>query len=321
MLVANAVDRALCVNLSDRFKVVPLETPADLTVFTTITQAKKTNEAAAGLSVATSLGTSFIDTAVPVPIPRIPIGMGSLSIEAEAVDRAGQQQAAILWGKGATMFFGSPRVWKASDAYDLAGKFGDDFASLLIDLPVARTSDGRTVALGQVARQTDSFGPTKIERRDRSRVITVPAAPEGRVLGDAMTDINAGLAKASLPEGITVGVGGDADLMDDTVVSMAVALIMAVIFIYLVLASQFGSFLQPLAIMVSLPLAASGVVLGLIFVGGTLNLYSMIGVVMLMGLVVKNAILLVDNANQQQRAGLPLHEALVEAGLRASGRS
>jgi hypothetical protein len=132
-LVANAVDRALCVSLSDRFKVVTLDTPADLTVRAAVTRATETNEVAAGVSAAASIGVSFVDmgTKVPIPVPRIPIGLGDLSIEAEAVDSSGQQQAAMLWGRGATVFFSSPKASKASDAYDLAAAFGDDFGQLL----------------------------------------------------------------------------------------------------------------------------------------------------------------------------------------------
>jgi hypothetical protein len=130
-LVANAVDRALCVSLSDRFKVVTPDVPADLTVRSNVTRATETDEVAAGVSVAASIGSKFIDTSVPIPTPRIPIGLGEISIEAEAIDRSGQQQAAIVWGRGATAFFSTPRVSKASDAYDLAKEFGDDFATLL----------------------------------------------------------------------------------------------------------------------------------------------------------------------------------------------
>lgn len=132
-LVANALDRALCVSLSDRFDVVPPDAPADLTVRGTVTRATETDEVAAGVSVAASIGAKFVDTGgVPIPTPRIPIGLGDISIEAEAVDRAGRQQAAMVWGKGATAFFSTPRVSKASDAYDLAGAFGEDFADLLV---------------------------------------------------------------------------------------------------------------------------------------------------------------------------------------------
>jgi hypothetical protein len=131
-LVANAVNRALCVSLSDRFKVVTPDVPADLTVRAAVTHATETNEVAAGISVATSIGTKFIDTSVPIPTPRVPIGLGDISIEAEAVDSSGRQQAAMVWGRGATALFSTPRVSKASDAYDLAGAFGEDFANLLV---------------------------------------------------------------------------------------------------------------------------------------------------------------------------------------------
>lgn len=130
-LVATVVSRALCVSLSDRFNVVAPDAAADLTVHATVTQATPTNEVAAGLSVAASLGSSFIDTSVPIPVPRIPFGLGNLSIEAEAVDLTGQQQAAMLWGRGATAVFSSPKMSKAGDAYDLAVAFGEDFAELM----------------------------------------------------------------------------------------------------------------------------------------------------------------------------------------------
>lgn len=180
-------------------------------------------------------------------------------------------------------------------------------------LPLVK-GEGHGITLGDVARLETSVGPAKIERENRARVITIAAALDGRVLGDVMAEIDAGIAAMDLPEGVTVGQDGDAELMDETAASMVMSLSMAVVFIYLVLASQFGSFLQPLAIMAALPLALVGAVIGLMVGGSTMNLYSMIGLVMLMGLVVKNAILLVDNANQHAERGMALHEALLEAG-------
>ncbi|WP_235885114.1 DUF3313 domain-containing protein [Bradyrhizobium frederickii] len=131
ILVANTVSRALCINLSDRFRVVSPDQRADLTVRAAITRATPTDEVAAGVSAAAKLGTSFVDTAVPIPVPRIPVGLGDLSIEAEAVDVTGRQQAAMIWGRGANAFFSTPRASRASDAYDLARDFGDDFAKML----------------------------------------------------------------------------------------------------------------------------------------------------------------------------------------------
>ena len=132
ILVANAVSRAVCISLSDRFEVVSINTPSDLTVKAVITHVTETDAIAAGLSAAVSLGSSFVDLGAPLPVPRIPIGLGNLSIEAEAIDPLGQQQAAMVWGRGATAFFSSPKASKASDAYDLAAAFGDDFGYLLV---------------------------------------------------------------------------------------------------------------------------------------------------------------------------------------------
>ena len=102
--------------------------------------------------------------------------------------------------------------------------------------------------------------------------------------------------------------------MQDSFAAAMAALGLAVIFIYLILASQFASFLQPVAIMVSLPLSLIGVFLALMFTGTTLNIFSMIGFIMLMGLVTKNAILLVDFANRARRGGASLHDAMLQAG-------
>lgn len=131
-LVANAVNRALCVNLSDRFEVVAPDQPADLTVRTFVTQVTETDEVVAGVSAVASLGVNFVDLGVPIPTPRIPIGLGALSVEAEATDRAGKQQASMLWGRGANALLNAPRASKAADAYDLADAFGEDFAYLLV---------------------------------------------------------------------------------------------------------------------------------------------------------------------------------------------
>ena len=183
----------------------------------------------------------------------------------------------------------------------------------LATIPVA-DNNGVAITLGEITQLNRSFGPTRIERENRTRVISIEAGLDGRVVGDVMDEIDAGLAKLDLPDNVSLALDGDSELMGETVTSMAMSLMMAVVFIYLVLASQFASFIQPFAILTALPLSLVGVVLGLMVSGSTMNLYSMIGLVMLMGLVVKNAILLVDNANQHERVGLPLRDALIEAG-------
>jgi len=188
---------------------------------------------------------------------------------------------------------------------------------VLRSLPIAQsgaTGSRAMVRLDQVAEIVPSFGPSQIERMDLSRQVTVTANLEGGTLSDVTPQIEAAISALNLPVGYRVQLGGDAEQLAETASAAGSALLLAVVFIYLVLASQFGSFLQPLAIMVALPLALIGVLLGLLIGGTTLNMFSMIGFIMLMGLVVKNAILLVDNANQHTRAGMNLYDALLDAG-------
>ena len=188
-----------------------------------------------------------------------------------------------------------------------------DDPEALGSLPIA-TDAGALVRLDQVATLVPSAAPAEITRADLSRTVTVSANLADATLGDVLGQVQAAIAALDLPPGYAASTGGEAEQLQESGASALTALVLAVVFIYLVLASQFGSFLQPLAIMLSLPLSLSGVLAGLLIGGSTLNLFSAIGFIMLMGLVVKNAILLVDNANQRVREGLNLWDALVEAG-------
>ncbi len=187
-------------------------------------------------------------------------------------------------------------------------------AEALGTLPIA-TDRGSLIRLDQVAELAPSVGPSEITRQDLSRTVTVTANLSGVTLGDVLPQIAAATQELDLPPGYRVEQGGEAQDLQEAGSSALTALVLAIVFIYLVLASQFGSFLQPLAIMMSLPLSLIGVLGGLIVGGSTLNIFSAIGFIMLMGLVVKNAILLVDNANQRVREGTNLYDALVQAGL------
>ena len=137
-LIANAADRALCYELSLRYDVVSSK-KADLTVRAMVTRVATTDVPAAGatiaastgISVASQLGVGFASTVGRVPIPRVPIGLGSLTVEAEAVDRRREQRAAMVWGGAANAFTNQARFSPASDAYDLAGEFGQDFGGFL----------------------------------------------------------------------------------------------------------------------------------------------------------------------------------------------
>jgi hypothetical protein len=131
-VIANAVDRSLCIGLSDRFNVVPSGQPADLTVHITVTRVTVTDPNVAGAAKVASAAPMFISAGFPIVVPRIPYGMGGLSVEAEARDVQGQQKAAFVWARDADMLTSTPRVAASGDAYDLAGEFGADFSKLLI---------------------------------------------------------------------------------------------------------------------------------------------------------------------------------------------
>ncbi len=182
-------------------------------------------------------------------------------------------------------------------------------------LPVAFAKDGTPITLDSVATIETVFNPEVIRRQNLQRREAVFAGVQGRSAGEVGDDVQKLIKATTLPPGYSFDIGGRMQQQGEAFSGLLAAMALAVIFIYIVLASQFGSFLQPLAIMASLPLALIGVMLALLFWKSTLNVFSMIGLVMLMGLVTKNAILLVDFANHARKAGATVHEALLQAGL------
>lgn len=158
-----------------------------------------------------------------------------------------------------------------------------------------RTPKG-AVKLGDVASFTRAEGPQVIEREDRNRQIQVWAAMRDRPLGDLVRDLKPRIDALPLPAGASISYDGQIRMMNETNSNMLVALLLGVVFIYIVLASQFESFIHPLTIMLTLPLAMVGAVIGLFLSGNTMAMGSLIGIILLMGLVTKNAILLIDRA-------------------------
>jgi HAE1 family hydrophobic/amphiphilic exporter-1 len=181
---------------------------------------------------------------------------------------------------------------------------------------VVPDADGRpvTVPLGQVATIRQSLGPTRIDHLDRVRVISVQANTEGRALSEVVEAIQARLDAIPLPPGYTISQGGQTEEQREVFTRILTALGVAVLLMYLVLVMQFNSFLDPLAIMISLPLSLIGVVGALMLTGDTLNIMSLIGVILLMGIVAKNAILLIDFAKWAEEKGAPRRQAIIEAG-------
>ncbi len=173
----------------------------------------------------------------------------------------------------------------------------------------------RVVPLGQVARIKVERAPAQIDHLDRSRVITLEANTDGRPLSEVTEAMKAKIAAITFPPGYQVTEGGWNQEQNDTFAMIFMALGIAVMLMYLILVVQFGSFLDPIAILISLPLSLIGVVIALIVTGDTLNIMSLMGVMLLMGVVAKNSILLIDFAKwAREERGIPLREALIEAG-------
>ncbi|MDB4934077.1 MAG: multidrug efflux transporter, partial [Labilithrix sp.] len=172
------------------------------------------------------------------------------------------------------------------------------------------------VALADLATVEHGEGPSAIEREDRERQIVIWAAPKGRSLGELVPEMNAAFAKIQLPPGASFHLDGQVKQMQESNSAMGVAFLLALVFIYIVLASQFESFLHPVTIMATtLPLAAVGAIVGVFLSGTTLAMGSFIGIIFLLGLVTKNAILVVDRAIVRVRdhGDTPL-QAILEAG-------
>ena len=191
-------------------------------------------------------------------------------------------------------------------------------ASDLEQLPIiVMGPNGRpeTLPLGQIATITQSLGPAQVSHLDSDPVVTVQANTSGRPLTEVMRDINAKIAKITLPPGVRITQGGEAKDQAEVFGRIFSALGIAVMLMYLILVMQFGSFLEPLAIMASLPLSLIGVMLALMLTNTTINIMSLIGVILLMGIVAKNAILLIDFAKwAREKEGVPRREALIQAG-------
>ncbi len=178
-----------------------------------------------------------------------------------------------------------------------------------------RTGRAAAIPLGQVAAVEAGVGPQQIERASLERQVSISAGVlPGHAMGNVANAARARLDSVGLPPGYRTVFRGDVQNLEETKGYVLEALVLAVVFIYLILASLFGSFFQPLAIMLALPLSFIGVALALLITGGNLNIFTMIGIIMLMGLVTKNGILLIDFTNQQRESGHDRREALLSAG-------
>ena len=234
-----------------------------------------------------------------------------------SVQRVGETVRPLLAGETVTYWLGPDgqnyevNVQLPREGRRLASDLGNLYVSTN-----RRGPDGelRMVPLRQVAEIVETTSPQLIKRQDLQRRVALYANAEGRPSGNVGDDVEKIVKATRLPPGYRFVIAGQQEDSAESAAALLASLGLAIIFIYLVLASQFASFTQPVMIMASLPFTLIGVLLALLLTGTTLNILSMIGFVMLMGLVTKNAILLVDFANRSRRSGKTLHDALLTAG-------
>lgn len=197
----------------------------------------------------------------------------------------------------------------------LAAESARENVGALRQLPIA-TPFGQTVPLGELAELVRGVGPTSVDREDQMRVVKIIGQIHGRDLGSVTNDIKARLSAFPLPPGYEIGYGGDYELMDEAIGGLLQTLVFSVALVYLVMAAQFESFLHPFVIIFTIPLALVGAVLALVLTGRSMDISAMIGLILLAGVVVNNAIVLVDYINQLRRRGMERDEAVRVTGPR-----
>jgi HAE1 family hydrophobic/amphiphilic exporter-1 len=201
------------------------------------------------------------------------------------------------------------------DRYDVRVQLPEELRTTasVIERAQVRSATGNLVEIGNLGRIKEGTGPSQIDRQARQRQVTVLASLEDKALGDALKEVE-DIAKEVVPEGVTTSVAGMGERLQESNKSMGFSMMLAVVCIYMILASQFESLIHPLTIMVSLPFALIGAFGGLLIAHMRMSIFAMIGLIMLMGLVTKNAILLVDFAVQLRERGQSIKLALENAG-------
>jgi HAE1 family hydrophobic/amphiphilic exporter-1 len=194
------------------------------------------------------------------------------------------------------------------DAFDR--KDPDDVKNINFFSPAAN----RAVRLGEFANVTLSNGPSLLERKNRRSSVTVTANTLGTGSGTLTSVIQADLALHPLPAGVTVSWGGDAKNQSEGFGSLGIAMLAALMLVYFIMVLLYNSFIYPLVVMFSVPVAVVGALLVLALTSSSIGIFSMLGFLMLIGLVIKNAILIVDFANQQKAQGVPFRQAILNAG-------
>ncbi len=183
----------------------------------------------------------------------------------------------------------------------------------VLSMPIP-TITGKVVTLGSFATIEKRYGPIEIDRKDRKRIVKVDMNVLGRSVGDVANDVKKLINKMNIPPNVSVSFSGDVKEQSKSFATLFKLLILGIVLVYMVMASQFESFRDPFVIMFSVPFATTGVIVGLLLTGVRFNIMSFLGLAMLSGIVVNNAIVLVDFTNLLRERGYKLFDAIVEAG-------
>jgi HAE1 family hydrophobic/amphiphilic exporter-1 len=212
--------------------------------------------------------------------------------------------------------FDDTKFREAGDDFDIELRLKKDQRETIREIgetPIT-TLTGQTIKLRNVASVRETFGPVEIDRKNRTRVTKVQAGVQGRVLGDVVRDVREKMASLDLPPGVSIEWGGEVEEQRKAFRDLTLLLILGIVLVYMVMAGEFEDFVDPFIIMFSVPFAFAGVIWAFVATATPLNLMSFIGVIMLMGIVVKNAIVLVDYTKQLRAGGMTLNEAVVTGG-------
>jgi len=202
------------------------------------------------------------------------------------------------------------------DEYDIVVRYAEEFRESVEDIENIKiySVTGQAIRVKDVGSVIEYFSPPTIEHENRQRVISISISLYGAALGEVVQEINSILAETEIPAGLSVTIGGNAEEQAESFADLGTLLLLIVLLVYIVMAMQFESLLSPFIIMLSLPFAFTGVFLALYLTNTALSLIALIGAVMLVGIVVKNGIVMVDFTNLLRERGLSVNQAVIEAG-------
>ena len=207
---------------------------------------------------------------------------------------------------------------EAGDEFDVILRYEEEArksVSALENILVTSPVTGETVRVGDLGEVVEFFAPPNIERENRERVVKVTSDLYGAGLGEVTEAVQAKIATMDVPAGVDVEFGGDIEEQQESLGDLGLLLVLSIILVYIVMAAQFESFREPFIIMLSIPFAFTGVVLTMALTGTTMSVIAILGGVILVGIVVKNAIVLVDYANLMRDRGVPIMKAVIESGV------